>query len=95
MWVVFTYDREKEVIHMGGRTDPPWEADVKGTLRPGDMAFGKSFDDLKEIASIETDPATGEVVRIEARAPFVLPPIEEIPAFLRADYIAKFGNAKA
>lgn len=94
MLVVFSYDQEREVILMGGRTDPPFEADVQGTLRPGDTAFGKPFDELKKIASIETDSTTGEIVHIEPRPSFVVPPIEEIPAFLRADYIAKFGSGK-
>lgn len=64
MLVCLTYDPEKNLIWICGRFDPPASGDVRSVIRPGEEGFGKTFDELKQIEAIETDPLTHEVISI-------------------------------
>ena len=69
MHVCLTYDSEKNLIWMRGRFDPPAAGDFLSVIRPGEEGFGKTFDELKQIDAVETDPLTHEVISITPRSP--------------------------
>jgi hypothetical protein len=69
MLVFLAYDPQKNLIYMRGRFGPPAEGDCRSTLSPGASGFGKTFEELKLIQVIETDPVTQEVIAITPRPP--------------------------
>ena len=64
MRVFLRYDAEKNLIWMSGRFDPPYAGNFRSAIRPGEEGFGKTFEELKLISSVETDPLTQKVVSI-------------------------------
>jgi hypothetical protein len=71
MLITLVYDPEKDLIWARGRFDPPAAGDVLSVIRPGEGGFGMTFDELKQVRAIETDPLTHEVIEIM--------PVEAIP----------------
>ena len=62
MQVFVVFDEAKAELILGGRTPPPISFDFKRTLKQGEIAFGMSFDELKQLSGFETDPEGGTKV---------------------------------
>lgn len=82
MHVLVFLDESELLISVCGRTDYPDCGDFKIPVRPGGSFLGLSFDELARIASFDTDPKTGAIVKTAPRQPLPENPLP-IPDFLR------------
>ena len=82
MFLSLGYDPENDRIFVLGRTDPPYEGDVRFYINSGDEAFGMNFDELKGLSTIEVDKE-GKVLYTKDRPMVTAPTTDEIPNWLR------------
>lgn len=82
MIVSLAYDPENKRIVGFGRTDPPYQADVRFFIKEGEEAFGLPFEKLIELISVKVG-SDGMAITMEERPAYTPPKAGEVPTWLR------------
>lgn len=82
MIVSLAYDPESKRILGLGRTDPPYQADIKFLIEEGEEAFGLPFEKLAGLISVKVD-SDGMAISTEERPAYIPPKTGEVPTWLR------------
>lgn len=82
MIVSLAYDPDNKRIFALGRTDPPYEGDVRFFINEGESAFGLAFEKLAGLISVQVGE-DGTAISTEERPAYIPPKTGEVPSWLR------------